>query len=117
MQYFSDTYEPSLPKLALPAEIWHQIIDFVAADDVWSAGRCQFISKELRDISLSDLTWRYIYEDWTQTETDPKLTHWYTRFVNEGTHGKHWPLLLTMELNESNTLWQRCGDAKFSLVQ
>ncbi len=71
-------------EFVLPAEIWHQIIDLLATDDVWSAARCQFINKDLHDIVLSDLTWRNVYEDWTKTQTDPNLTHWYTRFVKEG---------------------------------
>lgn len=80
----SGSVEHSTHEFALPAEIWHQIIDLLAADDVWSAARCQFINKEMHDIVLSDLTWRYVYEDWTKTQTDPELTHWYNRFVKEG---------------------------------
>lgn len=77
--------EPSTHEFLLPAEIWHQIIDLLVVDDLWSAARCQLINKEMRDIALSDLTWRQVYEEWTQTATDPALTHWYNRFVEEGT--------------------------------
>jgi hypothetical protein len=81
--YMSGMGEPSTHEFVLPAEIWHQVIDLLVVDDIWSAARCQLINKEMHDIVLSDLTWRNVYEDWTQTQTDPTLTHWYDRFVKE----------------------------------
>jgi hypothetical protein len=111
--YMSGMGEPSTHEFVLPAEIWHQVIDLLVVDDIWSAARCQLINKEMHDIVLSDLTWRNVYEDWTQTQTDPTMTHWYDRFVKEGMYID----VLLAKYNLADNSFQLCGREKSFCLQ